>query len=115
MNHLIAGMLPEKATQHGMVAILFSNGGNVGWYTEHGIYNLIFDKNIVDMISKPYNPDIVLDYCQRKYGMDTSYKGIPYLRVEWVPEGSMVYFQTDDSGNEWVLTWDYIRSQSIQA
>ena len=100
MNNLLSNSLPEKCIKHGAVAILYSNGGNSGWYTEHGIYNLIFDKDVVDMISRPYNPDIVLDYCQRKYGMDSSYKGIPYLRIEWVPIGSMIYFQVDDLGNE---------------
>lgn len=115
MTNLIPGSLPEKVIKNDMVAILYSNGGNVGWYTQHGIYNLIFDKEVVEMISKPFNPDIVLDYCQRKYGMDSNYKGIPYLRIEWVPVGSMVYFQNDDLDNETIVTWDYIRSKTIQA
>jgi hypothetical protein len=115
MKQLMSGSLPEKKIENNCVAILHSSGGNVGWYTEHGIYNLIFDRDIVEMIMRPFNPDIVLDYCQRKYGLDSNYKGIPYLRIEWVPVGSMIYLQLDDNGNETVVTWDHIRSQSIQA
>lgn len=114
MSNLVPGSLPEKRIEHNAVAILYSSGGDIGWYTEHGIYNLIFDKIIVDMVSKPYNPDIVLDYCQRRYGLDSCYKGIPYLRIEWVPCDGMIYFQVDEKGNESVVTWDHIRRQSIQ-
>ena len=96
MKKLIPDSLPEKYIEGNHVAVLYARDGNIGWYTEHGIYNLIFDKDLVDMITKPYNPDIVLDYCQRKYGIDSCYKAIPYLRVEWVPVGSMIYIQSDD-------------------
>lgn len=108
--------LPSKKIKNGLVGILYSNGFNGnGWFTQHGVYHLIFDSALVDMISQPYNPDIVLDYCQRKYGMDNDYSGIPNLCVEWIPEGSMFFFQSFSDGVERVVTWDEVRSVSIQA
>lgn len=107
--------LPRKTIKNGKVGVIYSTGENgSGWYTTHGIFHLIFDSELIDMISKPYNQDVVLNYCQRKYGIDNDFSGIRNLSIEWIPEGSMFFFHTND-GKELVITWDQVREVSIQA
>lgn len=107
---------PEKYIKDGYVAVLYSSAyfNDSGWYTLHGISNLIFDKNVVQMVLRPFNPDIILDYCQRKYGIDNDFSGIQNLCVAWVPENSLFFFN-ENSGREFVITMADAERVSIQA
>ena len=105
----------EKYIKDGKVAIIHSNGFNgSGWYTLHGIYDLLFDRTLAEMINKPYNPDVLLDYCHRKYGLDHDFSGIRNLIITWLSEGEMFYFHVMD-GQEILITWDQVKEVSIRA
>jgi hypothetical protein len=107
---------PEKYIKDGQVAIIHSTAyyNDSGWYTLHGLYNLIFDRNVVEFILKPYNPDIVLDYCQRKYGMDNDFSGIPNLSIVWLPENTLFFFN-EYCGREYIISMDDAEKVSIRA
>lgn len=115
-SQIVAFGAPEKYIKDGYVAVLYSSAyiNDSGWYTLHGIYNLIFDKNVVDMVLRPFNPDIVLDYCQRKYGFENDFSGIPNLSVAWVPENTLFFFN-ETAGREFVITMADAERVSIQA
>lgn len=108
--------LPNKLIEDGKVAVIYSNGYNndYGWYTQHNIYNLIFDRKVAEMILKPFNPDVVLDYCQRTYGVNNEFRGIPNLGVVWIPLDTMFFFQ-GIHGKEFVVPLEEVTRLSIRA
>lgn len=73
----------KKVVRDGKVAVVFSEGYGAGWYTMHGIEELLFDPNVVAMVEKKEN---VKEYCKnlykRSYFLDNH-----RLAIEWVPEG----------------------------
>ena len=88
----------KKEIRDGKVAVLLSRKS--GWYTAHGIKDLIFDANIVRMVLNPDEDeftDSIIAYCKDKYGSQQDYAGADSLRISWIPRGSG--FVIHDSGN----------------
>lgn len=77
----------NKVIRDGMVAVLISPGYGAGWYSWHGIQELLFDPVVVDMLENNIDRDEIEKYCENTYGEDEYYGGITDLQIVWLPEG----------------------------
>lgn len=88
-----------KLIRDGKVAVLYSPGYGAGWYSWHGIEELLFDPILVNMvieyrsIEEP-TPEEDLDfdravslYCEAKYP-EAFYGGGVDLNIEWLEQGT---------------------------
>ena len=114
----------QRVIRDDMVAVLYSPNHGAGWYTWHGLFNLIFDPKVVELVEKknslqcpskykrtPEYMDIVAkieDYCESSYGDDHYYGGADDLVVEWLPVGTKFFIDEYD-GAETVKTMDSIQ------
>jgi hypothetical protein len=103
-----------KVVRDGCVAVLYSPGYGAGWYSWHGIPELLFDPLVVDLVERACAADSekaaeelyeqVLRYCQVRYP-EGYFGGYDTLTIEWVPEGML--FRIDEyDGAECVYTQD---------
>lgn len=86
----------KKVIRDGKVAVIFSFNFGAGWYSWHGIEELLFDPNVVKMIEDGESPH---KYCEELY------KGIYIsselnLAIAWIPEGSEFYIDEYDGREE---------------
>jgi hypothetical protein len=100
-----------KVVRDGCVAVLYSPGYGAGWYSWHGIPELLFDPVVVDLVERAGAADSaeelyeqVLRYCQVRYP-EGYFGGCGTLAIEWVPVGAL--FRIDEyDGSECVYTQD---------
>lgn len=102
----------KKVIRDGKVAVLVSRGFGAGWYSWHGIEELLYDPVIVRILE---NPDADEDaytiekYCEETYGDDNYYGGIDGLTVVWVTQGKRFRIEEYDGAETLVLeenmTW----------
>lgn len=92
----------QKKIENGLVAVLYSPGFGAGWYSWHGIRELLFDPQVVDMVLDKTTPKTIEHYCDRVYGENASYIGADNLKVVWIPQGYQFIIDEYD-GNE-ILT-----------
>lgn len=76
-----------KKIENGLVAVLYSPGYGAGWYSWHGIRELLFDPKVVDMVMEKTSAKTIELYCETVYGKDSYYGGACDLEVVWVPQG----------------------------
>lgn len=77
----------DKVIQNNKVAVIISPGWGAGWYSWHGIEELLYDPIVVSMILSDENSEKILNYCLEKYGED-NYFSVDELEVVWVPVGT---------------------------
>lgn len=80
----------NKVVRDGKVAVLITNNWGAGWYSTHGIEELLFDPEIVKMLENANDTDItqeIVDYVEKKHGHDLYLGGVDNLSVVWVSEG----------------------------
>lgn len=104
----------SRIVRDGKVAVLHSKGYS-GWYTMHGIPELLFDPKLVEMVETVHADcsDIsydIEDYCAANYPEFTeavSWFGRDFkLAIEWVPVGTLFrieHEQFDYTGQEAVV------------
>jgi hypothetical protein len=90
----------NKLIQEGKVAVLYSPGFGAGWYSWHGIAELLFDPVVVVLVLSKQDDykERILQHCESTYG-EEYYGGIYDLTVSWVPEGTK-FVITEYDGNE---------------
>ena len=76
----------KKVIRDGKVAVLYSPGYGAGWYTWHGIPELLYDPEVVRMVENGVDPHDIEQYCERVYG-DDSYFSASQLKIKWIAEG----------------------------
>jgi hypothetical protein len=94
----------KKEIRDGNVAVLYSPGFGAGWYTWHGLDELLFDPSVVYMVEEKQKSNTpedfenwvsnITDYCKQTYGDDHYYGGADDLIVEWINEGTL--FRIDE-------------------
>jgi len=77
----------NKVVRNGMVAVLFSPRYGAGWYSWHGIQELLFDPVVVDMLENNVDRYEIEKYCEKVYGDDFYLGGVDSLEIAWIPEG----------------------------
>ena len=76
----------ERVVRNGQVAVLFSPGFGSGWYSGHGIEELLFDPSIVQWLEAG-ELDKIENYVTLKYPNEY-FGGLDNLRIQWMPEGT---------------------------
>ena len=76
-----------KKIENGLVAVLYSPGFGAGWYSWHGIRELLFDPKVVDMVMEKTSAKTIELYCETVYGKESYYGGASDLEVTWVQPG----------------------------
>ena len=89
----------KKLIRDGKVAVIYSPGFGGGWYTWHGIKDLIFDPTVVEMIEANTPVDSIVSYCEETYGKHY-YGGVTDLRIEWIKQGSLFRINEYDGSEE---------------
>lgn len=86
----------NQIVRDGCVGILYSPRHGTGWYTWHGIEELLRDPEVVHLVEcrakadpdqQDYYSEKIHDYCTQTYG-ENSYGGVHDLTIEWVPLGT---------------------------
>ena len=97
----------KKYIKDGSVAILYAPNYGIGWYNNHGIEELIYDADLVQLVLNGANADDVLQYCQEYYDIDDMYFPAIQLRVSWVPIGAKFRIHEYDGAETVMLETDY--------
>ena len=50
----------EKVIRDGQVAVLYSPGYGAGWFTWHGVEELLFDPKVVDMLESGKDREYIM-------------------------------------------------------
>jgi hypothetical protein len=103
----------KKEIKDGKVAVLYSPGFGAGWYSWHGVKELIFDPSVVYMVEQMNeSQDVntrdnwvanIVDYCKERYDVYTG--GAEDLVVGWLEEGTEFMIDEYD-GSESLLFKD---------
>jgi hypothetical protein len=78
----------EKVIRDGKVAVLYSPGYGAGWFSWHGIAELLFDPVVVGMVESYASEDAIVEYCHEKYDVDGYFGGADDLTIEWIEVGT---------------------------
>jgi hypothetical protein len=73
-----------KSIKNGKLCVLYSPGFGAGWYTWHGIEELLFDSEVVNMVLNNDTKDTIINYCRETYGDDIYLEGADTLTVGYV-------------------------------
>ncbi len=93
----------RKLLRDGKVAVLVSAGFGAGWYSWHGIKELLFDPDIVKMIELDWPNERILAHCEKFYGDDHYFGGVEGLSICWVPEGAKFRIDEYDGSETLIL------------
>ena len=92
----------ERVVRDGLVAVIVSPGHGAGWYSWHGIEELLFDPTIVAWIESN-ELDKIKHYITLKY--PNEYFGDVKLSIRWITQGTA--FKIDEyDGSESVSVRD---------
>jgi hypothetical protein len=98
-----------KVVRFGKVAVVYSPQHGAGWYSWHGVTELMFDPGLVDLIERGANAEEIETHCNGLFPEDTK---IPYLGgldelvIEWIPEGTVFRIHEYDGAEEIILQDD---------
>ena len=76
-----------KKIKDGKLCVLYAPGYGAGWYTWHGVEELMFDPVLVDMVLDKTDYEDIINYCKETYGDDNYYGGAEDLAVAFVDTG----------------------------
>jgi hypothetical protein len=78
----------ERVVRDGFVAVLYSPHYGAGWFTWHGIPELVYNPAVVDMVEQRVNYQSIIDYCETRYPTHPgTFMGAEDLTVSWIKEG----------------------------
>jgi hypothetical protein len=78
----------NKLIRDGKVAVIISPEYGAGWYTWHGVEELLYDPEVVRMIENGVDSQDIMNYCNETYGENHYYGGATCLRLVWMDEGT---------------------------
>ena len=95
----------NKVIELGQVAVLVSVPHGAGWYSWHGVQELLFDPVVVDMVRRKVDYHEIIEYCKSNYS-DQYYGGAAGLEIFWVLEGTKFKIDEYDGAETLVLEED---------
>jgi hypothetical protein len=97
----------NKVIKNDMVAVLYSPGFGAGWYTWHGLEQLVFEPKIVEMVEAGRQEEIDKKWISENLGLleNAYYGGAKDLEIRWVPVGKRFMIKEYD-GSESVILED---------
>jgi hypothetical protein len=78
----------EKVIRNGKVAVLVSRGFRTGWYTHHGIQELLFHPKVVEMVEECKKQDIC-KFVDEALNVEVSRDGAMGIVIHWLPVGGL--------------------------
>ena len=93
----------KKLVRDGKVAILYSPRFGAGWYSWHGIEELMYDPKIVNMVERKEDHENIVKYCYKVYGEKAFIMAADHLQIFWLDQGTEFYIDEYD-GAESVVT-----------
>jgi len=96
----------EKVIRDGKVAVLYSPGWGAGWYTWHGMEELVYHPKLVEMVENNQHKEITKGLIAELLGIIDeddmpfiSVSAIEDLKIVWLPVGTQFLIEEYD-GNE---------------
>ena len=86
----------EKVIRDGRVAVLYSSGYGAGWYSWHGIEELLYDPVVVGMVEAKVSEKNIVEYCHKKYDEEAYFGGAEDLAINWIFEGEQFTIEEYD-------------------
>lgn len=86
----------EKVIRDGLVAVLYSPGYGAGWYSWHGIEELLYDPVVVGMVEAKVSENNIVEYCHKKYDEEEYFGGADDLTIKWIVEGEQFVIEEYD-------------------
>jgi hypothetical protein len=78
----------NRIVRDGKVAVIYHPSFGCGWYSWHGITELLFDPQVVEMIEGSVDSKIIENYCKKTYAdPGLGYSNYKDLDICWVPVG----------------------------
>jgi hypothetical protein len=77
----------ERVIRDGKVAVLYSPCYGAGWYSWHGIEELLYDPVVVGMVEAKVSANNIVEYCHKKYDEEAYFGGAEDLSIAWIKEG----------------------------
>jgi hypothetical protein len=78
----------ERVVRDGFVAVLTSPHYGAGWFTWHGIPELVYNPAVVAMVQQRVDYQAIISYCESRYpGHPGTFMGAEDLTVSWIKEG----------------------------
>lgn len=97
----------KKVIRDGKVAVLISRGYGAGWYSWHGIEELLYDPYIVRILENPdedEDNETIFNYCVERYGDGSGYfGGVDGLDIVWISEGTRFIIEEYDGAETLVV------------
>ena len=98
----------KKVIRDNKVAIIYSPRYGAGWYSWHGIEELLYDSNIVDMLERAEDYENIIKYCHEVHGEKSYFEGADHLQLFWLDQGTEFYIDEYD-GAESIVTKSSIK------
>lgn len=92
----------KKVVRNGLVAVIYSPTWGSGWYSWHGVVELLYDPVVVGMIENKATPETIEEYCRKIYDYEW-HTSCDNLEIAWIPEGTEFYINEYD-GSESIKT-----------
>lgn len=78
----------DKVVRDGKVAVLYSPGYGAGWFSWHGIEELLYDPVVVGMVESKKHYTEIESYCESIYGDQHYFSGADDLIIQWIEVGT---------------------------
>ena len=98
----------EKVIRDGKVAVLYSPSYGAGWYTWHGLKQLVFEPKIVELVEAGRQEEITKKWISENLGLleHRYYGGASDLEIRWVPVGKRFMINEYDGSESIILEED---------
>ena len=98
----------NKVIKNDKVAVLYSPGFGTGWYTWHGLEQLVFEPKIVEMVEAERQEEIDKKWIRENLGLleHAYYGGAKDLEIRWVPIGKRFMIKEYDGAESVILEDD---------
>lgn len=97
----------NRVVENNKVAVLYSPGFGAGWFSWHGVEDLIFDPMVVELVRNNRKDEIEV-YVANKYGADIYCGGSEQLQISWIPIGDRFRIEEYDGSESVVTESEYV-------
>ena len=77
----------NKLERDGKVAVIYHPRYGAGWYSWHGVDELLFDPVVAQMVEADADSENIIAYCEKAYPA-ALHLFAEDLEIEWIPIGS---------------------------
>lgn len=97
----------DKVIRDGKVAVVYHSSWGAGWYTWHGVEELLFSPRIVDMIESGASQEEFEEYVKTFGELMADAYLIEELAIRWVDSGVEFWIEEYDGSETVMLKGEY--------